>query len=89
MANTVSAKKSVRKIAGRTAVNKSNRSRMRNYVRKTEEAIAAGDQAEAAEALKTAQPEIMKAVSRGILKKNAAARKVSRLAKRVNALSAS
>lgn len=88
MANTASAKKAVRKIEARTEVNKANRSRMRTYVRKVEEAAAAGDKDAANEAFKAAQPEIMKAVSRGILKKNTAARKVSRLAKRVKAASA-
>lgn len=88
MANTASAKKAVRKIAARTEVNKSSRSRMRTQVRKVEEAIAAGDKDAANNALKAAQPEIMKAVTRGILKKNTAARKVSRLAKRVKAASA-
>ena len=61
---------------------------MRTYVRKVEEAIASGDQAAAAEALKTAQPEIMRSVSRGVLHKNTASRKVSRLASRVNGLGA-
>lgn len=88
MANTASAKKAVRKIEARTEVNKANRSRMRTFVRKVEEAAAAGDKDAANEAFKAAQPEIMKAVSRGILKKNTAARKVSRLAKRVKAASA-
>lgn len=88
MANTASAKKAVRKIAARTAVNKSNRTRMRTYVRKVEEAIASGDAGAATDAFKTAQPEIMKAVTRGILKKNTASRKVSRLARRVKALQA-
>lgn len=88
MANTASAKKKIRVIAHKTAVNKANRSRMRTYVRRAEEAIAAGDKDKAAEAFKTAQPEIMRAVTRGILKKNTAARKVSRLAKRLKAISA-
>ena len=88
MANTVSAKKAVRKLAARTAVNKSNRTRMRSFVRKAEEAIAAGDKATADEAVKQAQPEIMRAVSQGLLKKNTAARKVSRLNKRAKAISA-
>ncbi len=88
MANTASAKKAVRKIAARTEVNKANRTRMRSFVRKAEEAIASGDKAAADAALKVAQPEIMKAVTRGILKKNTAARKVSRLTKRTKALSA-
>jgi len=88
MANTVSAKKAVRKLAARTEVNKSNRTRMRGFVRKAEEAIAAGDKNAADEAIKQAQPEIMRAVSRGLLKKNTAARKVSRLNKRAKAISA-
>ena len=88
MANTASAKKAVRKLAARTEVNKANRSRMRTYVRKVEEAIASGDKEAANNAFKVAQPEIMKAVSKGILKKNTAARKVSRLAKRLKAVSA-
>ena len=88
MANTASAKKAVRKIAARTEVNKANRTRMRSFVRKAEEAIASGDKAAADAALKVAQPEIMKAVTRGILKKNTASRKVSRLTKRAKAISA-
>ena len=79
MANTPSAKKAVRKIARRTEVNKARRSRMRTFVRKVEEAIEGGDKAAAAEALKAAQPEIMRSVTKGVLKKNTAARKVSRL----------
>ncbi|MCB1415677.1 MAG: 30S ribosomal protein S20 [Phyllobacteriaceae bacterium] len=88
MANTASAKKAVRKLAARTEVNKANRSRMRTYVRKVEEAIASGDKEAANNAFKVAQPEIMKAVTRGILKKNTASRKVSRLAKRLKAVGA-
>ena len=88
MANTSSAKKATRKIAARTEVNKSRRSRMRTYLRKVEEAIAAGDQAVAAEALRTAEPEIMRAAQKGIVHKNMASRKVSRLAARVRALAA-
>lgn len=88
MANTASAKKAVRTIARRTSVNKTKRTRMRSSIRATEEAIASGDKKAAAEALKIAQPLIMKAVSSGILKKNTAARKVSRLAAKVKAVSA-
>jgi small subunit ribosomal protein S20 len=88
MANTTSAKKATRKIASRTAVNKSRRSRVRNFIRKVEEAIASGDQAAAAAALKAAQPELMRAASKGVLHSNTASRKVSRLAGRVKALSA-
>ena len=88
MANTTSAKKATRKIAARTAVNKSRRSRVRNFIRKVEEAIASGDQAVAAAALKAAQPELMRAATKGVLHKNTASRKVSRLAKRVRSISA-
>ena len=86
MANTRSAKKMIRKIDRRTEQNRMRRSRMRTYVRKVEEAIASGDAAAAAEALKAAQPEIMRCVSKGVMHKNTASRKVSRLASRVNAL---
>ena len=88
MANTVSAKKMTRKIAKRTAVNRSRRSRMRTFVRKVEEAIATGDQTAAATALKGAEPEIMRAAQKGIVHSNTASRKVSRLAARVKALQA-
>lgn len=88
MANTVSAKKMTRKIAKRTAINRSRRSRMRTFVRKVEEAIATGDQTNALGALRAAEPEIMRAAQRGIVHKNSASRKVSRLAARVKALAA-
>ncbi|MEO0982281.1 MAG: 30S ribosomal protein S20 [Pseudomonadota bacterium] len=86
MANTRSAKKMIRKIARRTEVNKARRSRMRSFVRKVEEAIAAGDKSAAADALKAAQPEIMRAASKGVLHKNASARKVSRLSHRIKSM---
>jgi small subunit ribosomal protein S20 len=88
MANTTSAKKATRKIAARTAVNKSRRSRVRNVIRKVEEAIASGDQVQAAAALKAAQPELMRAATRGVLHSNTASRKVSRLASRVKTMTA-
>ena len=88
MANTTSAKKMVRKIAKRTAVNRSRRSRMRTFVRKVEEAIASGDKSAAAEAFRAAQPELMRAAQKGIVHKNAASRKVSRLASRISSLNA-
>lgn len=86
MANTTSAKKAARKIVRRTEVNKARRSRMRTFLRKVEEAIASGDKASAAEALKAAQPEIMRAAQKGVVHKNTASRKVSRLAHRIGAL---
>lgn len=86
MANTPSAKKAARKIAHRTEINKVPRTRMRSAMREVEEAIAASDKAAAEAALRKAQPQIMKAASRGIVHRNAAARKISRLAHRVGAL---
>jgi len=86
MANTTSAKKMVRKIARRTEVNKSRRSRVRSFVRKVEEAIAAGDKKAAAEAFKGAQPELHRAVGKGVVKKQTAARKLSRLSARIKKL---
>ncbi len=88
MANTPSAKKAVRKIARRTEVNKNRRSRMRTFLRKVEEALASGDQDAAKTALIAAQPEVMRAASKGVLHKNTASRKISRLANRVKTLSA-
>ncbi|WP_417679136.1 30S ribosomal protein S20 [Roseibium sp.] len=88
MANTPSAKKAARKIARQTATNKARRSRVRTYLRKVEEAIASGDQAAASDALKAAQPEIMRAATKGVLHANTASRKVSRLNARVKALGA-
>ena len=89
MANTTSAKKATRKILRRTAVNKSRRTRVRTFIRKVEEAITAGNKEEAGLALKSAQPEISRAASKGVLHRNTASRKVSRLAKRVNAMATS
>ncbi len=88
MANTPSAKKAVRKIERKTEVNKARRSRMRTFIRKVEEAIASGDGAAAKQALQVAQPEIMRAATKGVVHKNMAARKISRLASRVKAVSA-
>lgn len=88
MANTKSAKKATRKIARRTIVNKSRRTRMRGIIRKVEEAIVAGDAGLAQTELKNAESVIMSAASKGDLHKNTASRKVSRLTIRVNAVSA-
>ncbi len=87
MANTRSAKKMVRKIARRTEVNKARRSRVRTFVRKVEEAIASGDKAAAQTALREAQPELARAVTKGVMHKNTSSRKVSRLSARVKAMS--
>ncbi|PHP69066.1 30S ribosomal protein S20 [Zhengella mangrovi] len=86
MANTPSAKKATRKIAARTAVNKTRRSRVRTFIRKIEEAIASGNKDEAQTAFRAVQPELMRAASKGVMHKNTASRKVSRLASRVKAL---
>jgi small subunit ribosomal protein S20 len=86
MANTKSAKKAIRVIERRTAINKARRSRMRTFIRKVEEAITEGNQDEASNALRAAQPEVMRVVKHGILHKNTASRKISRLHARVKAL---
>jgi small subunit ribosomal protein S20 len=83
MANTSSAKKATRKIARRTAINKSRRSRMRLFVRKVEEAIESGDMSVARAALRDAEPEIMRAAQSGVVHKNTASRRVSRLTHRI------
>ncbi|MFZ4120038.1 MAG: 30S ribosomal protein S20 [Caulobacterales bacterium] len=86
MANTSSAKKAIRKIARRTEVNKNRRTRVRTFWRFVEEAIASGDAAKAKEALLGAERETMRAVTKGVMHKNTASRKVSRLAQRAKAL---
>lgn len=88
MANTTSAKKMVRKIARRTAVNKSRRSRFRTFIRRVEEAILAGDAAGAKSALSGAQAELDRAVTKGIVHRNTASRKISRLSGRIKAIAA-
>ena len=88
MANNPGARKAIRKIEARTEVNKARRSRIRTFLRKVEEAIAGGNAQVAADALKTAQPELMRGVSKGVVHKNTAARKISRLSSRVKALAA-
>ena len=88
MANTSSANKATRKITRRTEINKNRRSRVRGFLRKVEEALASGDKAAAEAALKAAQPELMRAATKGVFHKNTASRKVSRLAQRVKTLSA-
>ena len=86
MANSPQAKKRARQIERRTAVNKARKSRIRTFLRAVEEAIASGDKAAATEALRAAQPELMRGVTKGIFHKNTASRKVSRLASRVKGL---
>lgn len=88
MANTPQSKKRARQTERRTAVNKARRSRIRTYLRKVEEAIAAGQADDAAAALRAAQPELARGVTKGVLHKNTVARKMSRLSARIKALSA-
>ena len=83
MANTKSAKKAARQIARRAAINKGRRSRVRTNIRKVEEAIAAGDRARALAAMAEAEPAIIRAAQKGVVHRNAAHRKVSRLAHRI------
>ena len=83
MANTTSARRAVRKIARRTEINKGRRTKLRTFVRKVEEAIAAGNRDEALAALKAAEPVIMRSAQQGVVHRNAASRKVSRLNHRV------
>ena len=83
MANTSSARKAARKIARRTEINKGRRSKLRSFVRKVEEAIDAGDRAQALAALREAEPVIMRSAQKGVVHRNAASRKVSRLIHRV------
>lgn len=86
MANTPQSKKRARQNERRYEVNKARRSRIRTYLRKVEEAIASGDGEVASQALRTAQPEVMRGVTKGVLHKNTAARKISRLSARVRAI---
>ena len=86
MANSPQSKKRARQSERRFAVNKMRRSRIRTFLRKVEEAIASGDQTAAAAALKAAQPELMRGVTKGVVHKNTASRKMSRLASRVKSL---
>jgi small subunit ribosomal protein S20 len=89
MANTPQSKKRARQNERRNDVNKARRSRIRTFVRKVEEALASGNATVAAEALKSAQPELARGVTKGVLHRNTASRKISRLAARVKALSPS
>ena len=88
MANTSSAKKAARQMIRRTEVNKSRRSRVKSDVRTVEEAIASGDRGKAEAALKAAQPQLARTAQKGLMHKKTASRKVSRLTKRVKAMTA-
>lgn len=86
MANTTSAKKAARQMVRRTETNKKRRSNMKTEVRKVEEAIASGDKAAAANALKVAEPVLVRTAQKGVIHGRTASRKVSRLAQRVKAM---
>ncbi|KIN62965.1 30S ribosomal protein S20 [Sulfitobacter noctilucicola] len=87
MANTAQSKKRARQNEKRFQINKARRSRIRTYLRKVEEAIESGVKDDAVAALKAAQPELMRGVTKGVFHKNTASRKMSRLSARVKALS--
>ncbi|MAJ20508.1 MAG: 30S ribosomal protein S20 [Marinovum sp.] len=86
MANTPQSKKRARQNERKLEVNKARRSRIRTFLKKVEEAITSGDKSAANTALKSAQPELMRGVTKGVYKKNTAARKMSRLSSRVKSL---
>ncbi|MFG5384358.1 30S ribosomal protein S20 [Yoonia sp. R2-816] len=86
MANSPQSKKRARQNEARFQVNKMRRSRIRTYLRAVEEAIASGDQKAATDALRAAQPELMRGVTKGVFHQNTAARKMSRLSSRVKSL---
>ncbi|MGP1253939.1 MAG: 30S ribosomal protein S20 [Kiloniellales bacterium] len=86
MANHKSAEKRIRRNERRREINKARVSRIRTFLKRVELAIASGDQPNAREALKAAQPEIQRGVTRGVMHKNTASRTLSRLSKRVKAL---
>jgi len=86
MANTPQAKKRIRRNATRSTINHSRISRIRTFIKAVESAVAAGKKKDAAEALKAMQPEIARGVARGVIHKNTASRKFSRLSKRVASL---
>ncbi len=88
MANTASARKRIRQTARRTERNRARKSRVRTFIRKVEAAIAGGNKDEAATALRLAEPEMQRAAGKGVVPKNTAARKISRLSARIKALSA-
>ena len=85
MANSPQARKRARQAARRTAINRSRISRIRTFIRKVEDSIASGDGKQAADAFRQAQPEIMRGVTKGVLHRKTASRKISRLSKRVKA----
>jgi small subunit ribosomal protein S20 len=89
MAHHPSAKKRIRQTVRRTAVNRARLSRIRTFIKRVERAVASGDQDAAREALHAAEPEIRRGVNKGVLKLNTASRRISRLSKKVNQVTAS
>lgn len=87
MAHTPSAKKRIRQTKRRTQINRARVQRIRTFLRKVEHAIASGDKAEASSAFRAAQPELMRGVNKGVVHRNTAARKLSRLSARIKTLS--
>lgn len=88
MAYHASAKKRIRRTQRRTRINGARIGRIRTYLRKVEEAIAGGDREQAVAALRAAQPELMRGVNKGVIRRNTMARKLSRLSARIKALAA-
>ena len=88
MANTASARKRIRQTEKRTIRNRARRSRVRTFLRKVELAISGGDRTQAQEAFRAAQPELHRAVTKGVLHRNTVARKLSRLSARIKSLGA-
>ncbi len=88
MANTASARKRIRQNEVRSARNTARRSRVRTFIKKVETAIASGDKAQAAAALRAAQPEMQRATGKGVAHANTVARKISRLSKRIKSIAA-
>lgn len=88
MPNTSSAKKRLRQTIKRTAINRARLSRVRTFIRKVEEAIAAGDKEGARAALRAAEPELMRGANKRVVHKNMASRKISRLSQRINGMEA-
>jgi small subunit ribosomal protein S20 len=86
MANTDSARKRIRQTKRRTLRNQARKSRMRTFIKKVETVIAGGDKAAAQEALRQAQPEMQRAIGKGVVHANTVARKLSRLSARIKAL---
>ena len=86
MANTPQSKKRVRQVQKKTEVNKSRKSRIKTFIKLVEESLSKGDKKKSKESFSAVEPEIQRGVSKGILKKNSAARKISRLSAKINAL---